>query len=542
VNKLSNIEINAESLLNLALENYSISPWEWYEEYFFGGKEKNNEIEKIILDMQKNLAMIEEWGITVPSNRISTLLDISLGNNLLRSSSIRSLLIKYKIENANKEEFKQFLDIFDLSDLHKSSDIIQAAEEMQWKPSTRLAYEIVDLLGLPKIYAKAGTTDDREEFEIITPITSLKQLLDFQNKVKTDIIKTLTDKSKGLIVMPTGSGKTRTTIEAVIEYFKINNQPIEGIVWLADRDELCEQAYQSFKEILFHRSNHPVKISRYWSGNDMTISTTKKSTLNAGVIVTSMQQVDRRFKSGDPILMHLLKTCNLVIMDEAHRNINSNNSLIKFMKRNGNNPGILGITATPRRRDRIETGELFQIFDNNPIVPLEGNSSNVDDISSVLTKKGILANKITLNVQDLGLDDSNIHYNSILKTSFDIVNCLLEKGAKSIIVFAEDVQHSKQLSGALRLNKISSSHLDSSTPNMQRRQIIHDFKNNKISVLVNYGILTTGFDAPNVDAVAIFRKTDNIDQPIITQMIGRGLRGPKFGGTESCMIYLRGET
>ena len=137
MNKLSNIEINAESLLNLALENYSISPWEWYEEYFFGGKEKNNEIEKIILDMQKNLAMIEEWGITVPSNRISTLLDISLGNNLLRSSSIRSLLIKYKIENANKEEFKQFLDIFDLSDLHKSSDIIQAAEEMQWKRPPR---------------------------------------------------------------------------------------------------------------------------------------------------------------------------------------------------------------------------------------------------------------------------------------------------------------------------------------------------------------------------------------------------------------------
>ena len=83
---------------------------------------------------------------------------------------------------------------------------------------------------------------------------------------------------------------------------------------------------------------------------------------------------------------------------------------------------------------------------------------------------------------------------------------MIEKGAKSIIAFAEDVKHSKQLAGSLRMNNIPARHLDSSTPTMQRRQILHDFQNNKISVLVNYGILITGFDAPNVDTASNFQK------------------------------------
>jgi len=532
------MDVEAESLLRSALENQTISAWKWYEESFFGGMEKDDEIEKVILQMQRDLAIIEGWGMVVPDHRIPTLLNISLGNNLLRSSAIRSLLISDAISKGNHEIFSYCLEIFDLPQNSVISDITKSVEEIQWKPSTRISYQIVNLLGLSDIYAKAGNSDNREEFEIVTPILPLKKLLDFQVKVKDRIIESLKNKSRALIVMPTGSGKTRTTIEAGIEYFTLNHNPLEGVIWLADRDELCEQAYQSFKEIILHRSNHPVKISRYWGGNDMKTSLDEENLSNSGVIITSMQQVERRFKSDNSILIDLLRSCKLFIIDEAHRNIKSNNSLIRYMERNGNNPGILGITATPKRRDKTETSELFQMFDNNPIVPLDGDIKNIDAISIALTDKGILSEKIFLNIEDLGI--SSVNYNSTLKTSFEIINSLLEKGAKSIIAFAEDVKHSKQLSGALRLNNITSNHIDSSTPTMLRRQILHDFKNNNISVLVNFGILTTGFDAPNVDAVAIFRKTDDFNQPIITQMIGRGLRGPKFGGTESCMIYLRG--
>ena len=53
-------------------------------------------------------------------------------------------------------------------------------------------------------------------------------------------------------------------------------------------------------------------------------------------------------------------------------------------------------------------------------------------------------------------------------------------------------------------------------------------------MLVNYGVLTTGFDAPNTNAVVITRPTTSL--VLYSQMIGRGIRGPKMGGTKECII------
>ena len=67
-----------------------------------------------------------------------------------------------------------------------------------------------------------------------------------------------------------------------------------------------------------------------------------------------------------------------------------------------------------------------------------------------------------------------------------------------------------------------------------RRKIIGDFKAKKIQVLCNCEVLTTGFDAPKVTHVVMARPT--VSQVLYEQMVGRGLRGPKFGGTETCHI------
>jgi len=53
-------------------------------------------------------------------------------------------------------------------------------------------------------------------------------------------------------------------------------------------------------------------------------------------------------------------------------------------------------------------------------------------------------------------------------------------------------------------------------------------------VLCNYGVLTTGFDAPSVRCVVVARPTAS---PILyEQMVGRGMRGPEFGGTKQCLV------
>lgn len=60
------------------------------------------------------------------------------------------------------------------------------------------------------------------------------------------------------------------------------------------------------------------------------------------------------------------------------------------------------------------------------------------------------------------------------------------------------------------------------TPTLERDQIINDFKERKIKFLVNVSVLTTGFDAPHVDLIAILRPTESIS--LYQQIVGRGLR------------------
>lgn len=78
------------------------------------------------------------------------------------------------------------------------------------------------------------------------------------------------------------------------------------------------------------------------------------------------------------------------------------------------------------------------------------------------------------------------------------------------------------------------SHVDGSTDKQTRERILKKFKRNEIQVICNFGVLSTGFDAPNTDVVCIARPTTSI--VLYSQMIGRGLRGPAIGGTPSCKL------
>ena len=68
----------------------------------------------------------------------------------------------------------------------------------------------------------------------------------------------------------------------------------------------------------------------------------------------------------------------------------------------------------------------------------------------------------------------------------------------------------------------------------ERRRVVADFKTGLLRVLCNCEVLTTGFDAPRVTHVVMARPT--VSRVLYEQMVGRGLRGPVFGGTEECTI------
>ena len=104
------------------------------------------------------------------------------------------------------------------------------------------------------------------------------------------------------------------------------------------------------------------------------------------------------------------------------------------------------------------------------------------------------------------------------------------------IVFACSVPHAKMLSAMLTLEGIDNSLVISEMGPVERKKAIDAFKdrNNSTNIIINYEVLTTGFDSKNIRCVFITRPTHSV--VLYSQMLGRGLRGPMMGGNEECLL------
>ena len=106
---------------------------------------------------------------------------------------------------------------------------------------------------------------------------------------------------------------------------------------------------------------------------------------------------------------------------------------------------------------------------------------------------------------------------------------------KKMIVFACSVEQAHMLSEVLLSVGVRAAAVSSKTPPGQRRQILNEYKlAGTVDVLVNYGVLTTGFDAPKTNVVVVARPTQSV--VLYSQMIGRAMRGSMSGGNQTCTI------
>ena len=103
-----------------------------------------------------------------------------------------------------------------------------------------------------------------------------------------------------------------------------------------------------------------------------------------------------------------------------------------------------------------------------------------------------------------------------------------------VLVFTPSVLSAQVLAATLRYREVEAESVSGQTGRQRRRDVIEDFKKGKIRVLANCDLLVQGFDAPAVRALYIARPTFSPNAYI--QMAGRGLRGPRNGGKEECLI------
>ena len=146
-------------------------------------------------------------------------------------------------------------------------------------------------------------------------------------------------------------------------------------------------------------------------------------------------------------------------------------------------------------------------------------------------KKQILTSGFSVNTNKTIMTDSE--YN---KKILEIVQkCLKIYNRKKILIFANSVNHAYEIAQILKIKyKIKADAVNGNTKPGTRRKIIKRFKDEDLEVLVNFGVLTTGFDVPQIDTVIISRLV--LVNSLMTQMIGRGQRGLKSNGSEDLWL------
>lgn len=289
------------------------------------------------------------------------------------------------------------------------------------------------------------------------------------------------DWQRELLVLPTGCGKT-------VVFNEIARQKAPGVLILAHRDELIEQARQKF------------------GGDTGKIKADENSVLP--VTVGSVQTMCRRTYDSD-----LFST---IIVDEAHHAVSpSYQSILRQFP----DAKVLGVTATADRADKKNLGQYFDgIAYQYPL--------------KKAVEEGWLCN-ISARTVPIDIDFSNVkvsvgdfEVNSIAETLEpylpEIAKAIAEYAAdRKTVVFLPLVSIAKEFRDILE-----SVGLDAREVNGQsndRKEILEWFdKAGPGSVLCNAMLLTEGWDCPSVDCVVVLRPTKV--RALYTQMIGRGTR------------------
>lgn len=326
-----------------------------------------------------------------------------------------------------------------------------------------------------------------------------------------------------VLVLPTGAGKSLVIAELA--------RLAKGrVLVLAHVKELVEQNHEKYE-------GYGLKGSIFSAGLG------RKET-DQQVVFASVQSVVRNLDSFS-------NQFSLLVIDECHRvpdeKTSSYQKVITHLRENNSGIKVLGLTATPYR---LGMGWLYQYHTRGQVRSEEPRFFR-DCIFELpiryLLDEGFLTPARMIDAPVLSYDFSQLkpastgrykeaELDMVIEQSKratpQIVDQIIElaKDKLGIMVFAATVRHAQEILGLLPEGK--SSIVIGDTPTLERDQIISDFKERKIKFLVNVSVLTTGFDAPHVDLIAILRPTESIS--LYQQIVGRGLR--LSPGKKECLV------
>ncbi|MDK2584457.1 DEAD/DEAH box helicase family protein [Romboutsia sedimentorum] len=375
-----------------------------------------------------------------------------------------------------------------------------------------------------------------------------------------EAIKVLTQESKkdifkSLLVIPTGGGKTFTSVYWVLKEIINKNKKV---LWLAHRHELLNQTLEtavksSYKDVLPNRDEFSYRIISGSLAHDNPVNIDKDDDF----IIASKDSLNYNPEYLKTWLDNNKDNICLVIDEAHHATAKTYRNIIKMVENScNNNLNIIGLTATPMRTSEKEKGLLGKIFQDGICYSVDLKTLINNKILSkpvIRDLKTDFKMKRELNRSELNaltkfknLPDSVAKDIAINKERNNfIVNNYIENKAEygKCLVFAVNIDHAIALNALFKSKGVKSDFVVSSIKdgstgatisNEENEKKIEYFRNNKLDVLINVNILTEGTDIPDVQTVFLTRPTTS--SILMNQMIGRGLRGKKAGGTEKAYI------
>ncbi|ATA24361.1 ATP-dependent helicase [Brenneria goodwinii] len=326
-----------------------------------------------------------------------------------------------------------------------------------------------------------------------------------------------------VIVLPTGAGKSLV----IAELAKLARG---RVLVLAHVKELVAQ-------------NH-AKYCAWGLEADIFAAGLQQRQSRGKVVFGSVQSVARNLDRFE-------QSFSLLIVDECHRIGDDDDSqyqqIIQHLRQTNPQLRLLGLTATPYRlgkgwiyhyhyhgmirgdehslfRDCIYELPLRYMIKHGFLVPPERLDMPIVkyDFSKLAARSNGLFSEIDLNRELKRQQRITPH----------IVSQIVEYAQTrlGVMIFAATVEHAREIHRLLPEGQAALVSAD--TPSAERDALIDAFKQQRLRYLVNVAVLTTGFDAPHVDLIAILRPTESVS--LYQQIVGRGLR--LFPGKTSCLI------
>lgn len=327
-------------------------------------------------------------------------------------------------------------------------------------------------------------------------------LRNYQHNIKQSLASEWNQHCSVMVQMPTGTGKTHLLASVIYDWLE---EAEHKSVWIvAHRRELVEQIEET--------------VARY--------GITPKDGI---VKVLSIQWLSRHFNDMKD------ERPSLIVIDEAHHALAGT---YKELWRHYPEAKKLGMTATPCRLNRKGFTDLFEVLITSDGIADFIKQGWLSPFDYVSIRSNSEDQRLIDGLEKRGADgdfqvkemDKVLNRRPSIERLYESVRQYAH--GKKGIVYAVSISHARNITSYYKEHGMNAVAIDSKTPAKLRKEMVEDFRQGKIKVLVNVDVFSEGFDCPDVEFVQMARPTLSLAKYL--QQVGRGLR--KTDGKETCML------